>query len=196
MEHLSNSIADFYIRRKIIDPEDREVYKSGVELILNEGLTFLIVIICSFLMFRLRYALEFLAAFCFTRVFCGGFHAKKVCVCRSTMLLSFLLTVSLSYPLKNISVLTLLVILSASFAVVFRLAPVKHPNKRLTEAKRKENHKRSVISFVLFAAASILVFSLAVKQDGVIIALSLAAVAVLAAVGALLNGGGEKHDIL
>ncbi len=188
MKRLSNSIADLYVKRKIIDPEDKEVYKSGVELILNDLVSFSIIIMFSCFVGHVRFSFEFLLTFCLTRIFCGGFHAKKAYVCKITMLTTFLLVMFGSYLMKNVHIYVVLSILLASFVIVFKLSPVKHPNKQLTEVKIIENHRKSVITFVLLAAVSMLVFTLANKQDGVIIALSLSAVAVLAIVGTLING--------
>ena len=107
MNHLSEIVADFYVKRNIIKSDDKEIYQYGVFLILNEVFTFLLIFILSILMKQFRFALEFLIPFCVTRIFCGGFHAKKVFICRFTMVSTFLLIVALSYILINISNLIL-----------------------------------------------------------------------------------------
>lgn len=103
MEHLSEIVADFYVKRDIIETGDKEIYQYGVFLILNEVFTFLLIFILSILMKKFRFALEFLIPFCVTRIFCGGFHAKKVFICRFTMISTFLFIVALSYILININ---------------------------------------------------------------------------------------------
>ena len=40
MEFLSDCIADFYIKRRIINFEEKDIYKAGIKLILNEAFTF------------------------------------------------------------------------------------------------------------------------------------------------------------
>ena len=93
MGYLSECIADFYVKRNIIGKCDKEVYQAGVALILNEILSFILVVVLSWLVWKIRYSLEFLIVFCTTRIFCGGFHAKKTYVCRMTMLLTFSMVV-------------------------------------------------------------------------------------------------------
>ena len=44
---LSQSIADLYIKRNIIKPDEKEVYKCGLELILNDIVTFSLIIAYS-----------------------------------------------------------------------------------------------------------------------------------------------------
>lgn len=55
MKHLSSSITDFYIKRNIIKEDEKEVYQYGVELILNEVLTFGIILIYSMIAWKIRY---------------------------------------------------------------------------------------------------------------------------------------------
>ena len=129
MNFLSECIADFYIKRQIIKSEDREIYKAGIELILNEAFTFLLVLLIAGVFFKILYGILFLTVFCLTRMFCGGFHAKTTLVCRGTMLITFLSVILFSYMLKNSCIVVLIIILVISFAVLLPLIPVKHPNK-------------------------------------------------------------------
>ena len=194
MEYLSQSIADFYVKRNIIEADKKELYKCGVSLILNDILTFSIVIILSALLGNIRFSFEFLITFCFTRVFCGGFHARKTYICRFTMLLTFSLTVLISFALRNTKPEVLCIILAAAFVILLPLIPVKHPNKELGEEDIKKNRKKGIISFVLFSLTSVFVHQLFSKQGGIIIALSLAAVTVLAIIGTITNGRSENNE--
>ena len=45
MKHLSSGITDFYVKRNIIQVDEKEVYQCGVELILNEVITFGLILI-------------------------------------------------------------------------------------------------------------------------------------------------------
>lgn len=47
LNYLSEFIADFYIKRGIIKSERKELYKAGIELVLNEILTFSLVLILA-----------------------------------------------------------------------------------------------------------------------------------------------------
>lgn len=194
MEHLSEIVADFYIKRNIIEADDKEIYQYGVFLILNEVFTFLLIFILSILMKKFRFSLEFLIPFCVTRIFCGGFHAKKVFICRFTMISTFLFIVVLSYILINISNLILIEILALSFVILLPFIPVRHPNKTLSEELIKKNKICGIISFILFSVIAILTFIFINRQDGIMITLSLTAVTVLAIVGSLRLEGGTSHE--
>ena len=89
MKQISSSIADFYIKRNIIKQDEKEIYQYGFELILNDVITFGLILLLSVLFWNVRYAIEFLAVFCLTRIYCGGYHASKSYICRITMITIF-----------------------------------------------------------------------------------------------------------
>lgn len=191
MESLSERIADLYVKRNIIDAEEKDVYKCGLELIFNDVVTFCVIIIASAFLWRACYAAEFLLTFCLTRIFCGGYHAKKAYICRLTMFATFAASMLVSTYAARSDAYVLTVVMLAAFIIVCRLAPVRHPNKTLTEAQIVKNRKRSIVAFVFFATCAELLFAFISKMDGAVIAISLAAVAVLAVVGSITNERGE-----
>ena len=186
MDYLSDCIADFYIKRNIIDPSKKEIYKTGLLLILNDIISFSIIIILSAVLWNIRFAVEFLLTFCLTRIYCGGYHAKKSWICRLTMLVTFFAVISTSYLLNSSDIWVILITVIFSFFMLLPIIPVKHPNKHLSEEQRKNNRIKGIISFILFAIGAILLFFL-FKQDGIIIALSLFAVSLLALIGTITN---------
>lgn len=194
MNHLSNCIADFYVKRNIIEESEKEVYQAGVLLILNETLSFILIIILSGLIWKIRYSFEFLIVFCITRIFCGGFHAKTTYVCRLTMLGTFSCVITIANFLSKSSTEILWLINLISFLILLPLIPVKHPNKELTQEIIEANRKKSVITYVLFGVCSVLVAEYLSVRDGFIISLSLSAVTVLAIVGTISNERREKYE--
>lgn len=92
ISNLSNCIADFYISKNIININEKEAYKFGVELILNDIFTFSLIIIISAIIWSIRCGIEFLLVFCCARIYCGGYHAPKAWLCRLTMITTFIIT--------------------------------------------------------------------------------------------------------
>jgi len=194
MNYLSNCIADFYVKRNIIEESDKEVYQAGVSLVLNEALSFILVVALSWFVWEIRYSFEFLIVFCITRVFCGGFHAKKTYICRMTMLTTFVCVIMISSFLGKFSTEILWLINLISFLVLLPLIPVKHPNKELTQELIKVNRKKGVITYILFGLCSVLVAEYLSVKDGFVMALSLSAVTVLAIVGTISNERRKKYE--
>ncbi|MBQ7900553.1 MAG: accessory gene regulator B family protein [Clostridia bacterium] len=188
MEYLSNCIADFYIRRNIIEPDEKEVYKCGVELILNDVVTFSLILLISAVVWHIRYAIEFLTVFCTTRVHCGGYHAPKAYICRLTMLATFVCVAILSSVSRDAGSAVLYLILAVSFIAILPLIPVKHPNKQLTRQLISKSRKKGIGLYVVYSVCSVLIYTFANGHDGMIIAFSLCAVSALAIIGTFVNG--------
>lgn len=194
MNYLANCIADFYVKRNIIEESDKDVYQAGVELILNEVLSFILVVALSWFVWEIRYSFEFLIVFCITRVFCGGFHAKKTYICRLTMLGTFVSVITAANILEQNPTKILWLINLISFLILLPLIPVKHPNKELTQELIKANRKKGVITYILFGLCSVLVAEYLSVKDGFVMALSLSAVTVLAIVGTISNERRKKYE--
>lgn len=77
MHYLSDCIASFYVRKSIIPKDHKDIYSYGIELILNEALTFALVLLVSVIMHRFWDGILFLITFCCTRIYTGGFTQKQ-----------------------------------------------------------------------------------------------------------------------
>ena len=194
MNYLSKCIADFYVKQNIIGESEEEVYQAGVLLVLNETLSFTLIIVLSWLVWEIRYSFEFLIVFCITRIFCGGFHAKKTYICRLTMLGTFISVIIVSYFFQKKSIQILWLINLISFLMLLPLIPVKHPNKELSKELIEKNRKRGVIIYILFGISSVFVAKYLSVMEGFIISLSLSAVTALAIFGTISNERREKYE--
>lgn len=82
---LSRIIADFFIRQKVVPEEQREVYEYGFELSISSVIGILIVLAIGLVSGRFWESVVFYIAFCFTRLFTGGFHAPNHLLCKVTL---------------------------------------------------------------------------------------------------------------
>ncbi len=194
VSRLSNSIADFYVSKNIITTDEKDVYKYGLELIFNDIVTFSLIIIISALLFNVRYSIEFLITFCFTRIYCGGYHAPKAYLCRLIMIITFLLVCTGGFILQGINSVWLLVMLGVSFLALFPLIPVKHPNKELTNEDIRKGKFMGTIVYFIFALSSLVVYEYVNCQDGILICLSLCAMTALAIIGTFCNKRGCNYE--
>lgn len=184
---LTESIADFYVRKNVIQANEKDVYKFGIYLILNDILTFSLVLILSALFFKFRFGVEFLISFCCTRFFWGGYHAKKASFCRLSMIAIWLCILLISLFYKSIHLFSLLTILFVSFLLALPLIPVKHPNKVLTEKLIKRGKVGGTLVYCFFSICSVISFMYIDSRDAIVIALSLSAVSVLVIIGKFIN---------
>lgn len=195
MKSLSESIVNYYIKKEIIDAEKREVYQFGTWLIINDIISFSVVLFVSAILNRFMYGVLFLVVFYCSRVRCGGFHAKKVWICRLTMLVTFISVILLSELIQlNGGLWSIIVMNIISLSLLLPIIPIENPNKKLSEKVREKNRREAIIILLVLFFVSIILFSLR-KQMGIIVATTMLSVAVLAVIGKIVNeAGGELNE--
>lgn len=182
MHYLSDCIASFYVRKDIIPKDHKDIYSYGIELILNEALTFALVLLVSVIMHRFWDGILFLITFCCTRIYTGGFHAKTVAVCRATMIITLISVLGFTVIAESFPLWILILCLIGSAIVLFPLIPVRHPNKTLTEEQKRKGRIKGICIYIFFSVCSIILCEFN-KRAGVLINLSLMSVTILAIVG-------------
>lgn len=72
---IANKVTAYFIDRKIIATEKRNIFEYGFELIFADSINFAIILLTSAWFHALDVGLVYLLCFVSTRIFCGGFHA-------------------------------------------------------------------------------------------------------------------------
>lgn len=156
MDRLADGITDYYVKKKCIPDEKREIYSYGFKLIFADIINFAMVGIIGALFGRFFDSVVFLAFLWTVRRYSGGFHAKTFALCRTSMLVTFGTVLAVSYFAAKSTFVFPMCVLMCIFCIVTVIifAPVAHPNKKLTEKQKKSNRIRAVIwSSILSAAA-------------------------------------------
>ena len=139
----------------VISAEEEEIYIYGFELLLSFLFSTAVILAIGIVVQAVLPTIAFLAVFIVLRSYTGGFHARTYAVCSLVtfsvygvvMLLSHFLTVGyIEYLVMGVIGVALLII----------FAPVKHPNKELTAQDIKRNKIISVVVFILFLSAGVL----------------------------------------
>ena len=139
----------------VISAEEEEIYIYGFELLLSFLFSTAVILAIGIVVQAVLPTIAFLAVFIVLRSYTGGFHARTYAVCSLVtfsvygvvMLLSHFLTVGyVEYLVLGVIGVVLFVI----------FAPVKHPNKELTAQDIKRNKIISVVVFILFLSAGVL----------------------------------------
>ena len=89
MNILSNVIVDLLGYN---NPEERQIYKYGVQILLSDLSNFLIIIVPSLIFNKLSEGIVFLITFISIRRYCGGFHCSSCLRCNITFLMIFTLS--------------------------------------------------------------------------------------------------------
>lgn len=194
VEKIVGLLMNCLIEKQCIEYDKKDIYAYGLKLILSDIINFSIILFISVLLKHIVTGIVFLITFCSIRKHSGGFHAKTFWLCRLTMITTFLCVVAAFEIISRTSIQDYLVIALNLFSVliIVCLAPVKHPNKKLTDEQSKSNRKKAIIASSAFAVVSIaLIFTN--NNIGITIALTLTAIVVLMIVG-IINTKGGKND--
>lgn len=140
IHNLAEDITFLFIKNKVLDIEQRDIYVYGVEVILLNGGLLLVYLILSLLCNEMINFWAYLFFFFPLRIFSGGYHAKtsEHCFVLSTIMYVFSITITKFFSLlyqslywQAAGIISLLVILA--------IAPLINVNNPLTESQKKRN---------------------------------------------------------
>lgn len=186
MNHVAEYTTSILIKNNIILLENKELYKTGITLILADVINFLIIITISFISQTLIYGFIYLLLFLTVRVFSGGFHAKTYSVCRMTFVCTYIAVLAVAYFIGDNWILyTIMCDIAALITMVF-FSPVRHPNKELSDKEIKGNKAMSLLTTTVYSILSVVLVILG-RKEGLIIAIVLLAITILMYIGILTN---------
>lgn len=169
---LSEKITDAMIAHSIVKADDREIYQYGFELLLADAVSFAALLVIGALARQLWYSAIYLFCFVLLRSFAGGYHAKTHLRCQLCMTAAFLVFLFLNSRLTPAFLTAFVLGDIVSFMPVLFSAPLPHANRPLSEASRRRNRKRALLTFMVLAACSCALSALG-RQEGVSISLTL-----------------------
>lgn len=149
---LCHVIADFFIKENIIDEDQREIYKYGFELIISSIIGILIVVLIGVVSGNLLQCIIFYVVFCFTRLFCGGYHASSHLLCKLSFTAVLLMVINLNWLLKEIPNYYWFVLYLYCFIIMCCFSPIENPNKPLTYEQQKRGRRISIIEMLIWFA--------------------------------------------
>lgn len=151
ISEISKRTAGFLSKNMIIETEYEEVYAYGIEILLSTILNFIVALTIALISHKFVACLLNLTAFVTIRIYAGGYHADTHWGCMTTLvgvLLIFIFVIKV-ISLKLMMILSpILLIISA--VVIFKYAPVEHPNKPLSEKKKLKLRKKTLISLSIW----------------------------------------------
>lgn len=124
--------------QKIVEESREAIYAYGMELLISDVLSTLIVLLIALISHTLPAVIVFSAVFMGLRKFAGGYHANSHLSCMFTLVIVMMI---FSYGICNVSERYAWVIsigfVVISIPVIFNLAPVPHPNKPVSDEKKQ-----------------------------------------------------------
>lgn len=185
-------IADILEQQNKFAPEDKEVYRYGIQQGLNLTLNILTTIIIGVLCGMVYPSLMFLICYMPLRSFCGGYHAKTHlrCYIYSVIMITCILLVA-KYTSFNIVLYEILVLIS--LIIILLLAPVEDENKKLDNVEKRVFRKRAYIIAFLEVLLYHLFLFMHLMNCCKIISTALFSLSILMIIGAIKNYIRRKH---
>lgn len=155
IKFVSQKITVFLLHQNVIEDEDSDIYRYGIELIVSSIISVLNIMLISFL-FGIPFAgIVFLAVFIPLRMYAGGYHSDTYLKCNILFILVYLLVLLIwhgfiIYGLTGYSFIFMI----AAFIVICLKAPVENRNKRITSYERKRYSRISLIIICLLVVIS------------------------------------------
>ena len=154
---LSYKFANLLVKNEVIENEDFEIYRYGFETLIYFIVNISVALLIGIIFDRFIHTIIFLSCYCTLRQFTGGYHARNYTECTLTFVVIYLITIFIDNNIdvdKYKHVLVILMIIS--IYIIYKLAPLEHRNKPLSE-KKKENY-RETIKKILFIVLDGIIF--------------------------------------
>ena len=185
-------IADILEQQNKFAPEDKEVYRYGIQQGLNLTLNILTTIIIGVLCGMVYPSLMFLICYMPLRSFCGGYHAKTHlrCYIYSVIMITCILLVA-KYTAFNIVLSEVLVLIS--LIIILLLAPVEDENKKLDNVEKRVFRKRAYIIAFLEVLLYHIFLITHLTYCYTILCIALFSLSILMIIGSIKNYIQRKH---
>lgn len=152
ISRLAKRTAYFFVEKRVIENEDVEAYAYGMELLYSLLLNMVLAGSVAIVTGTVFPTAVFLITFIGIRQYIGGYHAKTHFGCMSILavvLCCFSVLVRWTPNLFELWISAMAV--GVSVILVFRFAPVEHPNKPLSSNEKVRLRKRGL--YTVFAVS-------------------------------------------
>lgn len=172
MARLSLILTKKFIKNNIIAADRKEIYKTGIELILANLINIMLILIIGLITKSFLYSCIYLMTFWTVRRFSGGFHAKTYGVCRIVTVGSYAIVFLISQRITQNYIIYAVVFDATTILTMLLFSPIHHPNKELTSVEIKANKLFSLLTAMLYSVISIILILFS-RREGLIISLTL-----------------------
>ncbi len=190
---LAKGIAHFFVINNIAEKSKEVIYAYGMELLISDILNTLIVLLIALISHTLPAVIVFITVFMGLRRFVGGYHANSHLSCMTT-LVAVMLTFcfGICNATERIAMIVSIGFVVISIPVIFRFAPVAHPNKPMSEEKGKKLKKYSRILVITLSLFSLLLMMFRQNKISLYVSSGIFLSALVAVMGKFLNRGEDS----
>ena len=192
VKNISSGIADMLWTQGIIQEDDIDKCKYGIDLFISSFLEIISILVIAAILGNFIETVLLFVFFIPLRIYAGGYHAdtKLKCFLISLVMYGF------SYTLANITPSEMFVLINIigtlfSLIMVLIMAPIIHINKSVNDIERR-NYRKISIEICLVETTIILLLTMAIPKNIIVTYLTVGQVSVaISMLAAIL----KKHII-
>lgn len=156
-KRLSYKFANILINNEVIENDDFEIYRYGFETLIYFIVNILVALLIGIIFDRFVHTIIFLSCYCTLRQFTGGYHARNYTECTLTFIAIYLITIFIAnnIDIDNYKYLLILLMIVSIF-IIYKLSPLEHRNKPLSEYEKK-NYKKVVVKLTIFISGIVII---------------------------------------
>lgn len=165
MKSISGKIADILEIRGVIQEDDINECRYGLEMFISSSVEVLSILLISIFVRNFVETLLFFAAFIPLRVYAGGYHANTKLRCYLISLATYAVFALILYILPNDTYMIIIEVeVLFTFVIVLAFAPIIHYNKNVNYIEIS-NYRKISIAICIIQIALILVFTILFKVN-------------------------------
>ncbi|MDF2822117.1 MAG: hypothetical protein K0R15_2565 [Clostridiales bacterium] len=147
LAYVSEKISSKWSEKGIIDNEEIDVYRYGIEIVLSSLFGIVSVLTIGLIFGAMVQAIIFLVIFIPLRMYTGGYHANTYIRCNTTTIVLFATQVLL-VNLARFTVPIYFIGYLIGAIIIVGAAPIKNDNKKI-ETQHKRRYK--LIASIIYA---------------------------------------------
>ena len=145
-EMLAKRITKYFISKKIIQEDKREIYEYGYEIMISLVFYILFLLFVAIIFGLVIESIAFILGFFLCRKISGGYHSDTYLKCHILSIVNqIIFIICLLLIPDEYRFITSLIVVMLSTIILFVAAPIDHPNKRFSE---KEHFRYKLLSRV------------------------------------------------
>lgn len=188
MDKLIQTIMEQFIRRDLIQTEDKEIYAFGLKMIFTQSLHLAVFLVLSFWFSLIPEGLCFFLAFTLVRIQAGGYHAVSNARCFvSSTLTDIAVLIVIKYTPLSAQPAAALFLAALALPVILKYAPMDHIDSPLDPAAHQVYRKRTLKALAAVTALLAICLLLGAGHFSFALAIGLFTEAVLLLLGLILN---------
>ncbi len=154
---LADKLTKLLIKNNIIKDDEYDIYKYGFEMLVYFIFNISIALLIGVIFNRVIQTIIFLTCYCTIRQFTGGYHARNYTECTLTFMVMYIVInlIDINLDVDRYKYILLIMPILSTF-VIYKISPLEHRNKPLTESDKGKYRSIAIELSLIASLVSIL----------------------------------------